>query len=159
VSFCTTVHSTSLSCLVYCSQLPGLSFMYDTYPSNCHFWRVVTSRKNSYKQDSHHLFSVTGIFLSELEWCRILQFNAQCRIYPSLLSLDLDYSHVPKLFSIKPMSNKRKIIALFSCCKCVFVSPGLITSSVAHYLNQIRVWEEIYQDSLTGVFAFYTFCL
>lgn len=54
----------------------------------------------------------------------------------------------------KKKSKKTHCFHVIVASVNVFVSPGLITSLVAHYLD---VWEEIYWGSLTGVFALYTF--
>lgn len=143
VDFCTDVHRTSLLCLVYCSQLLGLSFMYGTYPLKCYFWQVVTSRKNSSMQNLYWWFPFAHIFLSELEGCRVLPFDAHCHIYPSLLRLDLDYYHILTLCYIKPMSDKKKKKCIFSCyCfkhVCVSRAYFFISSSLS---ESGIVWEK-----------------
>lgn len=66
-------------------------------------------------------------------WCSLSYLP-----FSSLLRLDLDYYHILTLCYIKPMSDKKKKTAFFHVTVVsMFVSPGLISSSVAHYLNQV----------------------
>lgn len=78
-------------------------------------------------------------------------FDAQCRIYPSLPTFDLDFYHIPKLCSIKSMSDEKKkdYICFRYSCKHGFVPSAsfFIGSSESD-----RPWEEIYLGSLTGFF-------
>lgn len=45
VDICIAVYSTCLSCLVHCSQLPGLPFMYGTYPLKYFFGKLSPAGK------------------------------------------------------------------------------------------------------------------